>query len=742
MTSDRLPAPTHHLRAGERLLHGKDTASAVGAGRAEDWVRLDFDVFDGTLNRVAGRRSSVTFPLGGHRFDHREVADWDTAPYWDEEAEGGAGPSWQRPLRASELALCLCHADPRVRAAALDEAGTAAPLPLLLLRCADGDEPVRQRARALFARALAFTDDDMVPPLAALALRVGVRHHGRWGRDAVIDRIGGVPADAVRELRASGGWDDCRDRKAGIRAGAESGALDEDALYEIALTARDPSERLHGLRAALGDRRDHAARRRLLAFLAVGEGPEVRGLALRYAVDTGLLTADDLAGLALGHRDRHVRHHAARVLARWAEEGAPPAPVPPTPPAGGPISADAPVPGAASAAPGGPVPTGAGASVRVPASTWTPAGTGVDASPCVCTGTALDGPSPSTVGAAPDRPVASAAGAGLAPPRSGAAPGGALVPPSGTAVEAAAAAAAAEDVEAAMARLSGASDGVVRGMAVAWLRAGRRGDGLVAWLADPSPWVRGLARDGLREAGGDPRARLRALCADPATLTAPAVSALAQERHPEDVPLLHALARHADGAVRARALGGLRLLGAVEDGELPPYADDPDPRVGAVVLRALRDDPGALRGLLTHRHARVRARALVLLSRRHDIGWDEALPHLADPAPEMVRAAREALGSAARDASTERLIACAAPGEAPALRVLAMEILRGRRSPESLLNALRLLDDPHPGVRAIARDEALRTAWSGRAVRGPHAEEIQVLAEANAERIAAWWAER
>ncbi|MFD4376911.1 hypothetical protein [Streptomyces sp. NPDC058486] len=616
MTSERLLGPTHYLRRGDRLLHGKDPASAVGAGRAQDWVQLDSDVFLGTLGRVTGRRFRGSFQLGAHWFDDREVADWDTAPYWDEQAGDGGAPSWQRPPRPSELALGLCHADARVRAAALDAAGPAAPLPLLLLRCADGDGPVRDRARAAFARALDTTDDDTVRSLAALALRVGGRRYGRWGRDAVLARTGGVPEDAVRELRASedlGRWDA---RKAGIRAGAEAGLLDEDALYDIALNARDPSERLEALRGALGTRRDGAARRRFLGFLEVCEGSEVRVLALRYAVDAGLPSPDDLTGLALGHRDRHVRRLAARVLA--------------DPPGAGPV------------------------------------------------------PDP----------------------------------------------------------LLSAPDNAVRGAAVARLRAAGRADALVPHLADPSPWVRGLARRGLREAGGDPRARLRALCADPTAVTPPAVSGLAEERDPADAPLLLALTRHADGAVRARALGGLRLLGALEDAGLPPYADDPDPRVGAVVLRALRDDPEALRGLLCHPHARVRARALVLLSHRHGLGWDEAVAHLADPAPEVARAARGALGYAASEVSTDRLVAVTAPGEAPALRALAMGLLRRRYAPEVLLNALRLLDDPQPEVRTAARAQARRVVWDRDAFEGPHADETRALAEANAERIATWWAER
>ncbi|WOX25430.1 hypothetical protein [Streptomyces solicathayae] len=292
--------------------------------------------------------------------------------------------------------------------------------------------------------------------------------------------------------------------------------------------------------------------------------------------------------------------------------------------------------------------------------------------------------------------------------------------------------------DAALERLLSSSDGLVRGTGVARLRAGD----LVPHLTDPSPWVRGLAHQGLREADDDPHARLRALCADPAAATPSAVSGLAEQRDPADAPLLRNLTRHADGAVRARALGGLRLLGALADTELPPHADDPDPRVGAVVLRALRDDPEALRGLLGHRHARVRARALVLLSHRHGLGWDEALPHLADPAPEMARAARGALRYAAGEVPTERLIALTAPGEAPARRALAMELLEHDFAPAALLNALRLLDDPLPEVRTAARAQALRVVWDRDAAKGPHADEIRALAEANGERIATWRAEK
>ncbi|MFD0374316.1 hypothetical protein [Streptomyces sp. NPDC127112] len=457
--------PGRFLSGGERLLHGKGVDAAVGAGRAEDWVRLDADVFHGTLSRVAGWKIASRLQVGFHWFDGREIADWDTAPYWDVD-----GPSWAGPPTGSELALCLCHADPRVRAAALAAGGPAAPLPLLLLRCADNDERVRGRARAAFTEALAAVGDGSLRSLVVLALRLGVRRHGHWARDAVLARTGGVREAAVRELLASGGWQGADARVAGIRAGVEAGLLDPDALYRIALTADQATrDRFEAIRAAVGAGRDTVARKRFLDFLAGCEASEVRIRALGYAFAVRLLSAGDLAALAAGHRDRKLRRLAAEMVLE--------------------------LPGA----------------------------------------------------------------------------------------------------DAVLDRLLAASDTVVRGRAVERLRACAPAGRLVPYLTDPSPWIRRLASRELRAAGGDPHAHYRAWCADPAAVTPAAVSGLAEYRDPRDGVLLHTLTRHADGAVRARALGGLRRLGVLDACALTRYAADPDPRVVAVVRRGLRDDPAVMR---------------------------------------------------------------------------------------------------------------------------------------------------
>ncbi|WP_314253470.1 hypothetical protein [Streptomyces sp. DSM 40907] len=614
--------PTQYLSGGERLLHGKAVSTAVAPGRAEDWVRLDTDVFHGTLGRVAGWNTSSRLQIGGQWFDGREISDWGTAPYWREaDVPTAAAPSWGRPPTASELALCLCHADARVRAAALDTGSATAPLPLLLLRCADGDVRVRERARRAFAEALAQTDDGSAGSLAALALRIGRRRHGHWARDAVLARTGGIQEPAVQELLASEGGQGAEARLAGIRAGAEAGLLDVDALYRIALTAdRDNSERLEAVLAAFATgqdttEQDTAARKRFIEFLDACENSEVRVSALRHALSAQLPSPGDLTELAVGHRDRHVRRLATRAL------------------------------------------------LDLP-----------------CADTSLD-------------------------------------------------------------QLLAAPDGTVRGSAIGRLRAAARPADLAPYLTDPSPWVRSLAARELRAAGGDPHARYRTLCADPETVTPAAVSGLAEHREPRDAPLLGALTRHKDGAVRARALGGLRRLGVLAADALAPYADDPDPRVGAVVLRGLRDDPVTLRALLAHPHARVRARALVHLTHRHSIGWHEALPLLTDPAKEVSRAARGALWTARSEVTVAQLVALTAQGEQPERRALAMQLLARSFEPEALLTALRLLDDPLPAVRAAARADVHRVLWDRKAACGPHADEIRALAERHQERITVWLAE-
>ncbi|MDR6973433.1 hypothetical protein J2X68_000102 [Streptomyces sp. 3330] len=80
-----------------------------------------------------------------------------------------------RPLSESHLALALCHRDGRIRAAALWRLGGHPDLlPLLVVRCADWAEPVREQARLLLGEVL-----DAVRAVALLPLILRVGHRGR-----------------------------------------------------------------------------------------------------------------------------------------------------------------------------------------------------------------------------------------------------------------------------------------------------------------------------------------------------------------------------------------------------------------------------------------------------------------------------------------------------------------------------------------------------------------------------------
>ncbi|WP_020137336.1 hypothetical protein [Streptomyces sp. 351MFTsu5.1] len=114
-------------------------------------------------------------------------------------------PAWQRTdqgrtltdalrrgaeLTDARLALALCHRDGRVRKRALGRAaGRPELLPLLVLRCADWAEPVRETARRLLAELL---DAEAAVRLLPLILRIGRRGRG----DFVTDLAAGLLRNA------------------------------------------------------------------------------------------------------------------------------------------------------------------------------------------------------------------------------------------------------------------------------------------------------------------------------------------------------------------------------------------------------------------------------------------------------------------------------------------------------------------------------------------------------------------
>ncbi|MFB8757543.1 hypothetical protein [Streptomyces nigra] len=142
--------------AATRLAEGAALHSTIDVADPDDWLTLDAGV--------------------------REVA-W----YWHRPL---ALPAWERcaPLPADltqldepRLALALCHPDGRIRQEALSSSVRhPGLLPLVVIRCADWAEPVRELARDLLRQAL---DVDSALDLAPLILRVARRDRGAAGAD-------------------------------------------------------------------------------------------------------------------------------------------------------------------------------------------------------------------------------------------------------------------------------------------------------------------------------------------------------------------------------------------------------------------------------------------------------------------------------------------------------------------------------------------------------------------------------
>jgi hypothetical protein len=96
-------------------------------------------------------------------------------------------------LAEPELAVALCHWDGRIREAALQQAaGRSVLLPLVVVRCADWVEQVREGARELLREAL---DTDTAVALAPLVLLFGRRGRGAFA----VELVGGALRSASRE---------------------------------------------------------------------------------------------------------------------------------------------------------------------------------------------------------------------------------------------------------------------------------------------------------------------------------------------------------------------------------------------------------------------------------------------------------------------------------------------------------------------------------------------------------------
>ncbi|MFF2192954.1 hypothetical protein [Streptomyces sp. NPDC058157] len=196
----------------------------------------------------------------------------------------------------------------------------------------------------------------------------------------------------------------------------------------------------------------------------------------------------------------------------------------------------------------------------------------------------------------------------------------------------------------------------VRAAGVTALRRAGRAAEADRYLADRAGSVRACARWLVRQDGGDPHARYRALLADPGRVSGYAVAGYCEVAEPIDRALLHGLLAHPAGPVRAAALAGLRRAGAVlEDGQLLPLLEDPSAPV-----------------------AREAALHLMPVARRLD---------------------------------TAALAARTGPEWRPHTRRAAFRLLEGRGGSAELRASVALLDDSDLGTRRRARQRVAGWNW-------------------------------
>ncbi|MFB7360787.1 hypothetical protein [Streptomyces hydrogenans] len=225
-----------------------------------------------------------------------------------------------------------------------------------------------------------------------------------------------------------------------------------------------------------------------------------------------------------------------------------------------------------------------------------------------------------------------------------------------------------------------------RAAAVGALAATGRGAAAERFLVDRSRTVRTAAREAVRAAGGRPADWCRARCAEPGRWPyAPLGLAECAERTDGDTALLRELTGHPTARVRASAVAGLRIL-----------------------------DPG---------------------------GWQTALPLLDDPSAAVVREAGKTLVEHAHRVPAEALAARTAPGRSYLQRSHALRVLAESYRTEAFVTLMRMLDDPHPTLRARAALAASRRHWLAHETTPEEAAELLALLDRHADALT-WRATR
>lgn len=237
----------------------------------------------------------------------REWVDYDLATrrsyYW-------SALSGTLPEPPSAPAEALCHGDGRVREAALRRPVPGALLPLVVLRCADWAEPVRDAARAVLAAA-------PVEPLVAAAdtvLGTSARRHGGFALELLEERLSDGQPALWRRMFGDGSR---RVRRWAYRQAAESGRLTAAEFAEAARRDTDVIVQVTCASAALASAAlTEAVHDRLLT---------ARSSRVRVAAVTALRRTgrQDRAGPLLTDRSTAVRECAQWVVRTAGGDPAP-----------------------------------------------------------------------------------------------------------------------------------------------------------------------------------------------------------------------------------------------------------------------------------------------------------------------------------------------------------------------------------------------------------------------------------
>ncbi|MFE1548359.1 hypothetical protein [Streptomyces sp. NPDC058718] len=142
----------------------------------------------------------------------------------------------RRPT-ALELALALCGPDGRTREAALPYVThTPVLLPLLVIRCSDWAEPVRERARELLRAELPGLSPEALAAVAAVVLREARRLRGEPAYGLLTARLNEAPEAHVLALCAG---EDRAVRRLAHRVTVDRALLSPARLASIAATDPD-----------------------------------------------------------------------------------------------------------------------------------------------------------------------------------------------------------------------------------------------------------------------------------------------------------------------------------------------------------------------------------------------------------------------------------------------------------------------------------------------------------------------